>query len=129
MFDKENNLHRSYIYNIYQWSDMHDNDGRNNLNVSMLFLCHLLYDKRKVVDIPRIEKKKNFSYRNSCLSCSGVPNISRHRGHLIVFSPIETWWSSQTFIHLTWTLFPQPCLEKKSISWLNNQFSFLTNRQ
>ena len=69
----------------------------------------------KRTDFWRRKEPTSMSHRNSCFNCSGAPKTSRHNGHLIVFSPVETWWSSQTFIHLTWTLFPHPCLWKERI--------------
>jgi hypothetical protein len=115
MFDKENNLDMLYIYNICLLMDMHDNDDMNNLNVSRPFLLveHHLFWEDFLNNYFLIHRKKNL-YRNSCLSCSGVPNVSRHNGHLTVFSPVDTWWSSHTFMHLTWTLLPQPRLRQST---------------
>jgi hypothetical protein len=52
----------------------------------MLFLHRLFYEEKETL----IQRRGEKVYRNSSLSCSGIPNISRQRGHLIVFSPIET---------------------------------------
>jgi len=90
MFDKENNHDMLYIDNIFLLLDMHDNDDMNNPNESMIFQLveHHLFFKYIITNF--IKNKKKSFYRNSCLSCSGVPNVSRHNGHLTVFSPVDT---------------------------------------
>ena len=45
------------------------------------------------------------------------PKSTLHRGHLMMFSPVERWCSAQTFIHFMWTLLPQPYLKKDSKFW------------
>jgi hypothetical protein len=92
MFDKENNHDMLYIYNICLLLDMHDNDDMNNPNELMIFplVEHHLFLKYIISNFVKNKKRKKSLYRNSCLSCSGVPNVSRHNGHLIVFSPVDT---------------------------------------
>lgn len=46
-----------------------------------------------------------------------VPKSSRQRGQWIMLSPVDFWWSAHIFMHLRWTLFPHPYLQKVSDCW------------